>query len=554
MIHNLRFHKKSFYHNINPMRTILSFIFTLIIFLFATAQETPTDYLSSEFHKERREALRKLMPKNTVAVFFANPVRNRANDVDYIYHQDPDFYYLTGYNEPHSVLMIFSDWQTSATGERFNEIIFAQSRNPQAEMWTGRRLGPEGVEAKLGFSTVIDHQEFKDYGLEFKQFDKVLFFDFKNDIRDDVRDDADLYDLQQQFRQKARIPANFNGMTHRMHKIIKDEKMKLSQKKEALYQMTRWNPKALNDPIVKDFMEVKDNEQAMKLIAKIPNDNLDTELLDGYMDQLRETKSAEELRLLRKAVDVSCVGQVEVMKAMRPGMSESEIQGIHEFVFKKYGSEYEGYPSIVGAGQNGCILHYIENNKPKVGNELVLMDLGAEYHGYTADVTRTIPANGKFSEEQAAIYNIVLEAQEAGFKECKVGNQFWAPHMAAQEVINKRLAELGIIKAGERHSYFPHGTSHYLGLDVHDRGTGGAFKAGTVITVEPGIYIPEGSPCDEKWWGIAVRIEDDILITADGWENLSARAPRTVEEIERVMAMPSPLDDFVLPDLDGRKN
>lgn len=536
------------------MRTIFCFIFTLTVFQFATAQEIPTDYLSSEFHKERREALRKLMPKNTVAVFFANPVRNRANDVDYLYHQDPDFYYLTGYNEPHSVLMIFSDWQTSATGEQFNEIIFAQSRNPQAEMWTGRRLGPEGVEAKLGFNTVIDHQEFKAYGLEFKQFDKVLFFDFKNDIRDDVRDDADLFDLQQQFRQKARIPANFNGMTHRMHKIIKDEKMKLSQKKEALYQMTRFNPKALNDPIVKDFMEVKDNEQAMKIIPKIPNDNLDTELLDGYMDQLRETKSTAELRLLRKAVDVSCVGQVEVMKAMRPGMSESEIQGIHEFVFKKYGSEYEGYPSIVGAGQNGCILHYIENNKPKVGNELVLMDLGAEYHGYTADVTRTIPANGKFSEEQAAIYNIVLEAQEAGFKECKVGNQFWAPHMAAQEVINKRLAELGIIKAGERHSYFPHGTSHYLGLDVHDRGTGGAFKAGTVITVEPGIYIPEGSACDKKWWGIAVRIEDDILITADGWENLSARAPRTVEEIEKVMAMPSPLDDFVLPDLDGKKN
>ncbi|MDX1940985.1 MAG: aminopeptidase P N-terminal domain-containing protein [Saprospiraceae bacterium] len=535
------------------MRTILSFLLLFIIFQFSTAQETPKDYLSGDFHKERRESLRKLMPKNTMAVFFANPVRNRSNDVDFQYHQDPDFYYLTGYNEPHSVLLIFSDWQESATGEKYNEIIFTQSRNPQAEMWTGRRLGAEGVETKLGFKTAVDHEQFKEYGLEFKKFAKVLFFDFQNDVRDEGGE-ADLYDLQQQFKQKANIPNGFNGMAHRMHQIIKDEKMKLTQKKEALYRMTRYNPMALNDPIVKDFMEVKDNEQAMKIIAKVPNSNLDVELLNGYMNELREIKSAEELKLLRKAVEVSCVGQMEVMKAMHPGMSESEIQGIHEFVFKKYGSEYEGYPSIVGGGQNGCILHYVENNKPKVGNELVLMDLGAEYHGYTADVTRTIPANGKFSEEQKAIYNIVLEAQNAGFEACKVGNDFGAPDRAARAVVNRRLAELGLIKSGEQHSYFPHGTSHYLGLDVHDRGTGGKFKPGTVITVEPGIYIPEGSPCDQKWWGIAVRIEDDILITADGWENLSARAPRTVEEIERVMAMPSALDDFVLPDLDGKKN
>jgi Xaa-Pro aminopeptidase len=237
------------------------------------------------------------------------------------------------------------------------------------------------------------------------------------------------------------------------------------------------------------------------------------------------------------------------MKAMHPKMSEMEIKGIHEFVFRKYGSEFEGYPSIVGAGDNGCILHYIENIKPVVGTDLVLMDLGAEYHGYTADVTRTIPASGKFTPEQKAIYNLVLKAQEAGFAECKVGNDFRSTHRAAQKVIDDGLAELGIITKGQMHTYFPHGTSHYLGLDVHDRGTGGNFKAGTIITVEPGIYIPFNSPCDKKWWGIAVRIEDDILITETGWENLSARAPRTAEEIERTMAMPSALDDFILPSL-----
>ena len=173
------------------------------------------------------------------------------------------------------------------------------------------------------------------------------------------------------------------------------------------------------------------------------------------------------------------------------------------------------------------------------------MDLGAEYHGYTADVTRTIPADGTFSEEQKIIYNIVLEAQQAGFEACKVGNEFEAPNKAAKEIIDKRLAEVGIIEEGASHFYFPHGTSHYVGLDVHDRGTGGPFKPNTIITVEPGIYIPEGSDCDEKWWGIAVRIEDDILITEDGWKNLSGLAPRTVEDIEQTMAQRSALDDFI---------
>ena len=250
-------------------------------------------------------------------------------------------------------------------------------------------------------------------------------------------------------------------------------------------------------------------------------------------------------------MDISVVGQIEIMKAMHPDMSETEIQGVHEFVYKKYGAEYEGYPSIVGGGHNGCILHYIENNKTKVGNDLVLMDLGAEYHGYTADVTRTIPANGKFSPEQKAIYNVVYEAQEAGIAAARVGNAFRATHRAAQKVINKGLIALGILKSeNEAHTYFPHGTSHYIGLDVHDPGNYGPYKENMVISVEPGIYIPEGSPCDEKWWGIAVRIEDDILITENGPVNLSAKAPRKADEIEKLMKESSVLNNFNLPKLD----
>ncbi|HET8735214.1 MAG TPA: M24B family metallopeptidase, partial [Pricia sp.] len=288
-----------------------------------------------------------------------------------------------------------------------------------------------------------------------------------------------------------------------------------------------------------------------KVALKLEGNNLNSAMLWEIMATLRETKTEAEMLLLKKAIEISAVGQVEVMKAMHPNMSETEIQGVHEYVYKKYGAEYEGYPSIVGGGNNGCILHYIENNKPEVGDDLVLMDLGAEYHGYTADVTRTIPANGRFSKEQKQIYDIVYAAQEAGIKASVVGAPFQAPGQVASRVVTDGLLKLGIIsKEEEARTYFPHGTSHYLGLDVHDRGTYQAFKPNTVITVEPGIYIPEGSNCDKKWWGIAVRIEDDILITDEGPVNLSAMAPRTTEAIEKMMAQPSPLDDFELPELD----
>jgi Xaa-Pro aminopeptidase len=253
---------------------------------------------------------------------------------------------------------------------------------------------------------------------------------------------------------------------------------------------------------------------------------------------------------LRKAIQISAIGQVEVMKALKPGMSEREVQGIHEFVYKRYGAEGIGYPSIVGADNNGCILHYIENDKRDIDKRLILMDLGAEYRGYTADVTRTIPISGKFNTEEKAIYDLVYKAQEAGFAKCKAGGEFSDINKEAQRVINEGLVALGIIKRGQRHKYFPHGTSHHLGLDVHDRGTFGTLKEGMVLTVEPGIYIPEGSNCDPKWWGIAVRIEDDVVITSDGYENLSAHAPRSSEDIEAMMKNPSILEQWILPELD----
>lgn len=462
------------------------------------AQDLPSDFLSTKFHADRRETLRKKMPDNSVAVFFANPVRNRANDVDYVYHQDPNLYYLTGYKEPHAVLLIFKDKQKGPDG-KFDEIFFIQPRDAMAEMWTGRRMGVEGVQERLAMNSVFDNTEFKDYNIDFSEFDKVLFYDFFNDVRD-TKTEGDLFDLIFWFKEKASYPS----------------------------------------------------ESSLELEPTASN--LDMETLDGIMDEMRGVKTPEELDLLRKAIDISCIAQNEVMKAMKPGMSEMEIQGLHEFIFKKYQSEYEGYPSIVGAGHNGCILHYIENYKPAVeSDEMILMDLGAEYHGYTADVTRTVPVDGKFSKEEKAIYDLVYDAQQAAIEACAPGKNLRADldRDIARRIINEGLVELGIIDSvNQKHLYYPHGLGHHIGLDVHDKGKYDVLVENMVITIEPGIYIPDGAACDEKWWGIAVRIEDDILVTKDGYELLSDIAPRKSEDIEKMMKEPSIFSEFSLPTLD----
>lgn len=481
--------------------------FTLIIVVclsmpgFSQEQDLPSDFLNKTFYKDRRDKLREKLPANSVAVFFANPVRNRANDVDFVYHQDPNFYYFTGYKEPDAVLLVFKDLQTAANSTQYNEIIFVQPRDERAEMWTGRRLGAAGVKDKLGFDLSFENKEFKKYNVDFSKFASILFYDFKNDVRD-TYDSSDLYDLIAQFKAKVNYP-----------------------------------------------------EKSITTLAIEPQkNNLDLKGLGKIMNSLRGIKTKEEMDMIRKAVRISCAAQVEVMKAIKPGMSEREIDGIHQYVFKKYQAEDMGYPSIVGAGHNGCILHYEENYKPSISSkELILMDLGAEYRGYTADITRTIPVNGKFSPEQKLIYELVLKAQEEGMKVCKAGLPFKNIDKAGRDAINKGLKELGIIQnETDRHMYYPHGCCHHIGLDVHDRGTYEDLQEGMVITIEPGIYIPENSPCDKKWWGIGVRIEDDYLVTKEGYEHLSVSAPRTAKDIEAMMKLPSALDDFVLPDLDKK--
>jgi Xaa-Pro aminopeptidase len=369
---------------------------------------------------------------------------------------------------------------------------------------------------------------------------------------DEPNSTGDLYDLVSSFRQKAAIPSDYDDALYNdlslftgratienIDRIIANFKSRAEVKES--YRTNKY---------VQSILGIKDSAALETVRVEINNARLTAGLFHSITGALREIKTPEEMELIRKAVEISCAGQNEVMKAVRPDMSELEIQGLHEFVHKKYGAEGVGYGSIIGAGENGCVLHYTENTKTKVGNEMLLMDVGAEYHGYTADVTRTIPADGKFSAEERAIYQLVYDAQEAAFALLKDGATWSDAGKAAKEVIATGLMKLSIIKKKEDVSkYYPHGLSHHIGLDVHDRGISQTLKKGMVITVEPGIYIPTESDCDRKWWGIAVRIEDDVLIREKDYELLSASAPRSVQAIEKLIAEKTVLDNYKLPPL-----
>ena len=436
-----------------------------------TPDEYPSDHLTPTFHAGRRAAFREKMPDNSVAIFFAAPQKVRNNDVNYIYAQNKNLYYLTGLEEPNAVLLLFKQPVTllQKTGTEF---MFVQPRNPQREMWTGKILGPEGVKEKYLMDAVFSTEQFSGKLVNWLQFDTVIT-GFRNE------------------------------------QIL----MKYPGRGDLLANMAASLDSAL----------MQSGKSASAAIAM------------NILNALRGIKQPEEIALMEKVISMSVEGHNSVMRSIKPGMHEYDAQAIMEFEFKTRGSEYVGYPSINGSGANTCILHYETNQRTLQDGDLLLSDCAAEYHGYSADVTRTIPVSGKFSPEQKIIYELVLAAQDAAFAVCMPGKQFSDPHAAAQQVIAKGLKDLGIISSENQvRTYFPHGTSHHLGLDVHDMGRRGTLEPGMIFTVEPGIYIPPGSNCDKKWWSIGVRIEDDILITSNGYKSLSEGSPRSVAAIEKM--------------------
>lgn len=458
-------------------KTCLTVLIVLSGFPFQSFSQTSTfptydkDLLDAEFYKARREMLRNKMPDSSVSILFSSPERNRSNDVDYTFHQDPSFFYLTGITEPNSVLVIFKQKQ-SFSGKVVDELLFIPKKNISREIWNGLQAGPADASALSGIQLVQTSDAFSSLVFPMSSLNWILRLSFPKGMVDVKRDETDLFSLVDQFKLSTNFPSS------------KDDDFRLSK----------------------------------------------------MLTEMREIKQPAEIKLMRKAIDLSCEGHKEMMRGLEPGMSEYSIQAIGEYVFKRGGAETFGYPSICGGGENSCILHYESNRRPLYSGDLILLDMGGEYHGYSADITRTLPVNGKFTTEQKEIYELVYQAQTEAFDKCKPGNRFHDPHNAAMNIIANGLLRLGITKNLEdAKTYFMHNTSHYLGLDVHDPGTYEPLKEGNVITIEPGIYIPKGSDCDSKWWNIGIRIEDDVLITSDGYEILSGSLPSKWQDVEKLM-------------------
>ncbi len=436
-----------------------------------------TDLLPATFHQSRRQAVLEMLPDSSLAVLFSAPIRNRNSDVEFPYRQSSDLYYVTGMTEPESVLLLAPsgfDFQ----GEWIRELLLVPPTDPRHEIWEGRRLGPERAGRELG----IEH------ALPNTRFDSVLTAALGG-TRGPVHTLAPPGDVDPESplgRQLDLLRAHIDGTLHGVR--------------------------------VADTKRLRD-------------------LLTG----LRAVKTKEEITLLERAITITGDALVEVMKSIEPGMFEYEAQAVIEYVFKRSGAASPGYPSIVGSGENSVILHYTSNRKRMNAGEVVVMDVGAEMHGYTADITRTVPVSGRFSQEQRALYDLVLRAQQAAIEASRAGAPFSAPHRAASRELARGLADLGLI-AGPADGrglgrFFMHGTSHYLGLDVHDVGSYQSLQPGNVITIEPGLYISPAPDIDPRWWNIGIRIEDDILITDGEPLVLSARTPSDPDEVEALMAL-----------------
>ena len=327
---------------------------------------------------------------------------------------------------------------------------------------------------------------------------------------------------------------------------IEDLLIKELENVDVVYHSVGFNSSV--DSIVEKSINSK--TRARQQIGEGPTQRIDP---SGLISELRLIKSDAEIKLMRHSADISSLAHIEAMKNGFPGIGEWQIQGIIEGCFRYLGASNWAYPSIVGCGENATILHYHANDKECKDGEVVLIDAGSEYEGYAADITRSWPVNGKFTEPQKKIYNLVLKSQLAAIEECVVGNEYIEIHKAASKVLAEGLVELGIITCspeealenGELKKYFMHGTGHWLGLDVHDvgiykpDGKPRKFESGMVITIEPGLYFgdwrPDLNDLDPQWAGIGIRIEDDVLITDDGPDVLSSKCPKNLDEIESLI-------------------
>jgi len=431
----------------------------------------------SEFAR-RRKALMAQMEPNSIAIVPAAPERPRSRDTEYHYRQDSDFLYLSGFEEPDSVLVLIPGRAHGAY------VLFVRERNREREIWDGYRAGPEGA--------------CSDY-----EADDAFPIDDIDDI----------------------LPGLLEGKQRVYYAMGKDS--------EFDQRVMGW---------------VNSIRAKVRSGATPPGEFLD---LSHFLNDLRLFKSSAELRVMTEAAEISARAHVRAMKAAGAGVMEYQLEAeiLHEFNMS--GARFPAYNSIVGGGKNGCILHYIENSAALKNGDLVLIDAGCELDYYAADITRTFPVNGKFSAEQKALYEICLSAQLAAIEVAKPGNHWNDPHETTVRVITQGLIDIGLlegelaqlIESEAYKEFYMHRAGHWLGMDVHDVGdykVGGEWRVlepGMVMTVEPGIYVaPDNERVAKKWRGIGIRIEDDVVITKDGNRVLSAGVPKTVSEIEALMA------------------
>ncbi|OLS63200.1 Xaa-Pro aminopeptidase [Pseudomonas putida] len=429
-------------------------------------------------YARRRKALMAQMEPNSIAILPAAAVAIRNRDVEYLYRQDSDFQYLSGFPEPEAVIALIP-------GREHGEyVLFCRERNPEREQWDGLRAGQEGA--------------IRDFGA------------------DDAFPISDIDDI---------LPGLIEG-------------------RDRVYSAMGSN--AEFDRRLMEWINVIRSKA--RLGAQPPNEFV---ALDHLLHDMRLYKSAAEVKVMREAAAISARAHVRAMQASRAGLYEYSLEAELDYEFRKGGAKMPAYGSIVAAGRNGCILHYQENDAPLKDGDLVLIDAGCEIDCYASDITRTFPVNGVFSAEQKAIYELVLASQEAAFAEIAPGKHWNQAHEATVRVITEGLVTLGLLKGAvdeliETEAYrafYMHRAGHWLGMDVHDVGeykVGGQWRVlepGMALTVEPGIYIAaDNQNVAKKWRGIGVRIEDDVVVTKNGCEILTTGVPKTVAEIEALMA------------------